>query len=150
MTNTETANTATLRDLEDTVNANRYLSFDDYAALRAPAVEAVINDYAVNLVKAAKDAGDELTIDAAREMAKDAIPVAFVPEWMRNLRVSANVVGTEITYLEQLKQVLDGIAEMVSMFLDASGLFDAYVKKHAEDFKRMTAQNSEVVSNGDA
>ena len=136
-------NEATLRDLEDTINANRHLTFDEYSALRSPAIDAVINDYAVKLVQKAKEAGEVVTIDEAREMAKDAIPAAFVPEWMKNLRVSANVAGTELTYLEQLKQGLDGIAEMLSIILDASGLFDKYVKKHAGEFRR-----AEEVSNG--
>lgn len=131
---------ATLKDLEETVNANRDLTFEEYAALRAPAIDAVINDYAVKLVEKAKKERREISIEEAKEIAKNEIPVAFVPEWMRNLRVSANVAGTELTYLEQLKQSLDGIAEMLSIILDAGGFFDTYVNKHAGEFKRMEGE----------
>ena len=138
-------NNATLKDLEDTVNANKTLSFDEYSNLRAPAVSAVINDFAANIVEKAKKDGVEISFEDAKEIAKNEIPVAFVPEWMRNLRVSANVAGTELTYLEQLKQSLDGIAEMLSIIIDAGGFFDSYVKKHAGEFKRM---EEEGVNNG--
>lgn len=139
-------NEATLKDLEETVNANRHLTFEEYAALRAPAIDAVINDYAVKIIEKAKEEDREITLEEAREIAKNEIPVAFVPEWMRNLRVSANVAGTELTYLEQIKQGLNGITEMLSIILDASGMFDAYVKKHAGEFKRM---EGEGVNDGD-
>lgn len=133
---------ATLKDLEDTVSANKHLTFDEYAALKAPAIDAIVNDFAVKLVERAKENGQELSIQDAREIAKEEIPAAFVPEWMKNLRVSANVAGTELTYLEQLKQGLDGISEMLSVFLDASGLLEAYIKKHAGEFKRAGGNGS--------
>lgn len=136
---------ATLKDLEETVNANRTLTFEEYASLRAPAVSAVINDFAANIVEKAKKDGVEISFEEAKEIAKNEIPVTFVPEWMRNLRISANVAGTELTYLEQLKQSLDGIAEMLSIIIDAGGFFDSYVKKHAGEFKRMEEKG---VNNG--
>ena len=134
---------ATVKDLEDTVNANKHLTFDEYAAMKAPAIDAVVNDFAVKLIEKAKESGTELTIQEAREIAKEQIPAAFVPEWMKNLRVSANVAGTELTYLEQLKQGLDGIAEMLSVFLDASGLLEIYIKKHSGEFKRVGGNDGE-------
>ena len=44
---------ATLKDLEDTVSANKHLTFDEYAALKAPAIDAIVNDFAVKLVERA-------------------------------------------------------------------------------------------------
>ena len=132
-----TTNEATIKDLEETVSANKHLTFDEYAAMKAPAIDAVINDFAAKLIERAKEQGETITLEEAREIAKNEIPAVFVPEWMKNLRVAANIAGTELTYLEQLKQGLDGITEMLSVFLDASGLLEVYIKKHAGEFKRV-------------
>lgn len=140
----KTTEQATLKDLEDTVSANKHLTFDEYAVMKAPAIDAIVNDFAVKLVERAKENGQELSIQDAREIAKEEIPAAFVPEWMKNLRVSANIAGTELTYLEQLKQAVDGLTEMFSVFLDASGYLESYIKKHAADFKRAGGNDGDV------
>lgn len=128
---------ATIKDLERVVSANVHLSFEDYAAMREPAVNVIVNDYACKLIEAAKAKGEELTLADAREIAKKEIPAAFVPEWMKNLRIGANIAGTELTYLEQLKTSLDGVTELLSVIAEGGGFLDRYIEKHAKDFKRL-------------
>lgn len=132
---------ATIKDLERVVSANVHLSFEDYAAMREPAVNAIVNDYACKLIEAAKANGKELALDDAREIAKNEIPAAFVPEWMKNLRIGANIAGTELAYLEQLKMAVDGVSELLSVIAEGGGFFDRYMEKHAGDFKRLEEVN---------
>ena len=64
-----------LKDLEKTIEKNAHLSFDDYRAIREPAINAVINDYAAKIV----ENNPEITLAEAKEIAKNEIPTAFVP-----------------------------------------------------------------------
>jgi hypothetical protein len=135
----------TLDTLQRTAENNVHLTFEEYAALREPAVVAVINDYAAKLIDAAKKAGEALTLDDAREIARKQIPSTFVPEWMKNLRISANIAGTELCYLEGIKQQLEGISELLQIAIDDK--IDAYIERHAGDFRRMDADKGEEVKN---
>ena len=128
---------ANLHDLESVTTANVHLTFDEYAAMKEPALNVIINDYAVKLMEKAEKEGKAVELEEAREIAKNQIPAAFVPEWMKNLRIGANVAGMELTYLEQLKGSIDGLTEFVSIIADGGGFIDRYVEKHAQDFKRV-------------
>ena len=130
------------------MSANAHLTFDEYAAMKEPAVNVIVNDYAVKLIEDAKKRGEDLTIAKAREIAKKEIPATFVPEWMKNLRVGANIAGTELAYLEGVKQSLDGVTELLSIIVDGGGYLDTYVAKHAHDFKRAEPEEG-AVANGD-
>lgn len=129
-------NEATLHDLEKVTTANVHLTFDEYAAMKEPALNVIVNDFAAKLIEKAKEKGETITLAEAREIAKREIPAAFVPEWMKNLRIGANVAGMELTYLEQLKGSIDGLTELVSVIADGGGFVDRYMEKHAKDFKR--------------
>ena len=105
-----------LKDLEKTIEKNAHLSFDDYRAIREPAINAVINDYAAKIV----ENNPEITLAEAKEIAKNEIPTAFVPEWMKNLRISANIAGTELCYLEAINGTLGRIEELLSIVFSKS------------------------------
>ena len=122
-----------ISELENTIERRVELPFDEYQAIREPAVNVVINDYAVKLIEAARSKGEELTIEEAREIAKKEIPAAFVPEWMKNLRINANIAGTELCYLEGLKAALERIEELIRCVFEKQ--IDEYIDRHANDFK---------------
>lgn len=124
-----------LEKLEKTTERNVPLTFEDYAAIREPAVNIIINDYASKLVRASEEqGGDKLTMEEAREIAKREIPAGFVPEWMKNLRISANIAGTELCYLEALNGTLTRIEELLSVvFADD---VDKHLTELAQSFRR--------------
>lgn len=128
-------------ELERTIEKNCALPFEAYAAIREPAVNVVVNDYAVKIIEAAKAEGKEITLDEAREMAKKELPAAFVPEWMKNLRISANIAGTELCYLEALKSGIERIETLLTVAFDKQ--IDEYYARHANDFKREGAVDDE-------
>lgn len=128
----------TIETIEKTAEKDVYLSFEEYAAMKEPAVAVIVNDYAAKLVDAAKKRGDELSMEAAREIAKSEIPAGFVPEWMKNLRVSANIAGTELCYLEGIRMQLEGITELLHIAVDDK--IDAYIERHRGDFKNAAAE----------
>ena len=138
--NTMSHNEATLKDLERIERANVHLTFEEYAAIKEPAINAIINDYAAKIIEKAKENGAEVSLQEAREIAKSEIPAAFVPEWMKNLRIGANIAGTELAYLEQIKTSIDDVAELLSVIADGGGFIDRYVERHANDFKRMETE----------
>ena len=129
-----------IEELEKTIERKVHLSFDEYQTMREPAINIVINDYAVKLVEAAKKAGEELTMPEARAIAKREIPAAFVPEWMKNLRINANIAGTELCYLEGLKSALERIEDLLRCVFEKQ--IDEYIDRHANDFK---AENTGTV-----
>lgn len=123
----------TLETMQKTAEANAFLSFEEYAAIKEPAVNIIVNDYATKMVEEAKKKGEELTMEKARELARKEIPSAFVPEWMKNLRISANVAGTELCYLEGIRGQLETLTELLHIIADDK--IDAYIKRHSGDFK---------------
>lgn len=131
--NNNAQSTATLEDVEKVSNSGVALTFAEYQAIKEPAVNIIINDYAVKLVERAKERGETVTMDDARKIAAKEIPATFVPEWMRNLRVSANMAGTELCYLEGIKSALDNITELLQVCWEEQ--IDAYINRHANDFK---------------
>ena len=130
-----------IEELEKTIEKDTHLSFDAYKELREPAVNIVINDYAVKLIEEARARGEELTLYKAREIAKKEIPATFVPEWMKNLRISANIAGTELCYLEALRSSLDRIEELLHCVFERQ--IDAYINRHANDFSQEVTANDE-------
>lgn len=126
-----------LKELEQTLENKAHLSFEDYAAVREPAVNALINDYAVKLV----ERDPELTLPEAKEIAKREIPSTFVPEWMKNLRISANIAGTELCYLEAVIGALGRIEEMLSIVFEKT--IDEHLTRLAEGFKREEIKDDE-------
>ena len=124
-----------LKELEQTIENKTHLSFEDYAAMREPAVNALMNDSAVKLV----EQSPEITLEEAKEIAKREIPSTFVPEWMKNLRISANIAGTELCYLEAIVGALTRIEELLSI------VFEERVDKHltelAKSFRREEIDN---------
>ena len=123
-----------LRELELTIEQNKHLSFEEYKAIREPSYNVIINDYACKLVERAKENGEELSLAEAKEIAKTEIPTAFIPEWMKNLRISANIAGTELVYLESISSNLLRLEELLSVALEPQ--IQAYIEKHQNDFKR--------------
>lgn len=140
------ANAATLEDLEKTITAGTLLPFDEYQKAKEPAINVIINDYAAKLVAAAKEKGQVVTMDEAREMAKKEIPAAFVPEWMKNLRISANISGTELCYLEGIKTSIDRLAELMEVCWEDK--IDDYVARHAKDFSKAAEKDKKINSSG--
>lgn len=127
-----------LTDLEKTIEKNAHLTFDDYRAIREPAINAVINDYAVKIV----ENNPEISLEEAKEIAKDEIPAAFIPEWMKNLRISANIAGTELCYLEALNGTLGRIEEILSI------VFGKSIERHLTEIANsFHAEQVEEVSN---
>lgn len=123
-----------LSELEQTMRNNTLLSFEEYAAIREPAYNIIINDYATKLMKKAKDEGVEITRKEAEEIARKEIPTNYVPEWMTNLRISANIAGTTLCYLEGLKSSLERIEDLLRVVHEED--IDAYIDRHANDLRR--------------
>lgn len=123
-----------LSELEQTMRNNTLLSFEEYAAIREPAYNIIINDYASKLMKKAKDEGVEMTREEAEEIARKEIPTNYVPEWMTNLRISANIAGTTLCYLEGLKSSLERIEDLLRVVHEED--IDAYIDRHANDLRR--------------
>lgn len=129
-----------LTDLEKTIEKNAHLSFEDYRAIREPAINAVINDYAAKIV----ENNPEITLAEAKEIAKKEIPAAFVPEWMKNLRIAANIAGTELCYLEALNGTLGRIEEILSIVFEKS--IERHLAEIANSFH--AEQGEEVINDG--
>jgi hypothetical protein len=129
-----------LKDLETTIEKNAHLSFDEYRAIREPAINAVINDYAAKIV----ENNPEITLAEAKEIAKTEIPTAFVPEWMKNLRISANIAGTELCYLEALNGTLSRIEELLNIVFEKP--IEKYLTRAAQSIRR---EASEEVNNNE-
>lgn len=129
-----------LKDLEKTIEKNAHLSFDEYRAIREPAINAVINDYAAKIV----EDNPEITLAEAKEIAKTEIPTAFVPEWMKNLRISANIAGTELCYLEALNGTLSRIEELLNIVFEKP--IEKYLIRAAQSIRR---EASEEVNNNE-
>ncbi len=123
-----------LKELNETINNNTLLTFEEYAAIREPSYNIIINDYATKLLARAKDNGVEMTREEAEEIARREIPTSYVPEWMTNLRISANIAGTTLCYLEGLKSSLERIEDLFRVVHELD--IDAYIERHANDFKR--------------
>lgn len=123
-----------LKSLELTMEQNKDLTFEEYQQIREPAVNIIVNDYACKLVEIAQEKGETLTLAEAKERAKKEIPATFVPEWMKNLRINANIAGTELVYLEGLASSLGRIEDLLQAVFEKQ--IDAYVQRHAKDFKR--------------
>ncbi len=123
--------------LERTIENNADLTFEEYKEMREPSYNAIINDYAVKLVERAKENGEDLSIADAKARAKNEIPLEFIPEWMRNLRINANIAGTELIYLEEIASQLGRIEEILSAVFERQ--IDEYIRRHSKDFKREDA-----------
>ena len=123
-----------LKDLEKTIEKNAHLSFDEYRAIREPAINAVINDYAAKIV----ENNPEITLAEAKEIAKTEIPTTFVPEWMKNLRISANIAGTELCYLEALNGTLSRIEELLTIVFEKP--IEKYLTRAAQSIRRETSE----------
>ena len=123
-----------LDELERTIEKNACLTFDEYSAIKEPAVNVIVNDYAVKLMEKAKEAGNELTLEEARRIAKAEIPSTYIPEWMKNLRISANIAGTELCYLEAIKSGIERLETLLTVAFDKA--IDEYSVRHANDFRR--------------
>lgn len=108
-------NNLTLADLKASFAQDALLTFEEYEAKKEPAVEIVLHDFARKAMEKAEEAGTPMTEEEALLLARESIPAAFVPEWMRNLRMGANLAGTEITYLEGLRLVLEEIRDILML-----------------------------------
>lgn len=124
----------TVKELEETMNVNSNLTFEEYKEIQEPSYIAVINDYAVKVMERAKDNGELITLEEAKEIAKKEIPLDFIPEWMRNLRVNSNIAGTTLIYLEALSSGLERIEEIMSVAFEPQ--IQDYIQRHSNDFKR--------------
>ncbi len=128
----------TIKELERTLGQNIDLTFEEYKKIKEPAVAIIINDYADKLISEVKTKGGEISKEDALEIAKNEIPCSFVPEWMKSLRIGANLAGTEVVYFNQILTELQGISELIQIaFEDKIG---EYCLKHANDFKRMATE----------
>lgn len=105
-------NNLTLADLKASYAQDALLTFEEYESKKEPAVEIILHDFARKAMEKAEEAGTPMTEEEALLLARESIPVAFVPEWMKNLRMGANLAGTEITYLEGLRLVLEEIRDL--------------------------------------
>lgn len=132
----------TLKDLEVTLGQNVDLTFEAYQKVKEPAIAIVLNDYACKLMEEAKEKGLELSKAEALEIAKNEIPASFVPEWMKNLRIGANLAGTEVVYLNQIVTELRGVSELLQIVFEDK--IQAYIIDHANDFKRLNTEEGEV------
>lgn len=126
-----------LAELEQTIEQNKDLTFEEYKAIREPSYNVIINDYACKLIERAKENGEEITLAEAKERAKSEIPTEFIPEWMKNLRINANIAGTELVYLEALSSGLLRIEELLSVAFEKQ--IQEYIERHKNDFKREEA-----------
>jgi hypothetical protein len=124
-----------LRQLEQTAEQNKHLTFEEYQAIREPAYNIIINDYACKLIEKAKENDETLTLAEAREIAKAEIPTSFIPEWMQNLRINANMQGTSLIYFEAITSGISRIEELLSVALEDK--INAYIEKHSKDFKNV-------------
>lgn len=135
----------TLKDLELTLGQNVDLTFEEYQKVKEPAIAIVLNDYACKLMEEVRAKGGELTKAEALEIAKNEIPANFVPEWMKNLRIGANLAGTEVVFLSEIVTELRGLTELLQIVFEDK--IQAYVEDHASDFKRLAeggdAENGE-------
>ena len=129
--------TIKLSNIEEAAERNCLLTFEEYAAIKEPSVNIIVRDYACKLLAKAKEAGVEMTLEEAERQAREQIPAAFVPEWMKNLRIGANLAGTELTYLEGLHSELSEIKELLYIALEDK--IEQYARRHAADFKRVSA-----------
>lgn len=132
----------TIKELECTLGQNIDLTFEEYRKIKEPAVAILINDYADKLISEVKSKGGELSKEEALEIAKNEIPCSFVPEWMKTLRIGANLAGTEVVYFNQMLSELQGISELLQIAFEDK--IEEYCVKHANDFKRIARENSEV------
>ena len=112
-----------IENLNKTIEKNSSLTFEEYSQRREPAINVIVNDYAAKLC----DETPGLTLDEAREIARREIPAGFVPEWMKNLRISANIAGTELCYLEAIVGSLQRLEEMLSI------VFADKIERHLEE-----------------
>ncbi len=126
-----------VENLERTIEANANLTFEEYKEMREPSYNAIINDYAVKLMERASENGEEITLDEAKAIAKREIPLEFIPEWMRNLRINANIAGTELIYLEGIASQLSRIEELLSAVFEKQ--IQEYIERHMHDFRREDA-----------
>ncbi len=135
----------TLKDLELTLGQNVDLTFDAYQKVKEPAIAIVLNDYACKLMEEVRAKGGEITKAEALEIAKNEIPASFVPEWMKHLRIGANLAGTEVVFLSEIVTELRGLTELLQIVFEDK--IQAYVEDHASDFKRVAeggeAENGE-------
>lgn len=135
----------TLKDLELTLGQNVDLTFDAYQKVKEPAIAIVLNDYACKLMEEVRAKGGEITKAEALEIAKNEIPASFVPEWMKHLRIGANLAGTEVVFLSEIVTELRGLTELLQIVFEDK--IQAYVEDHASDFKRLSeggeAENGE-------
>ena len=128
-----------IENLEKTIENGTGLSFEDYSSRREPAFNVVVNDYAVKLVEA--DTEGKLTLEEAKEIAKKEIPTTFIPEWMKNLRISANIAGTELCYLESIVGGLSRIEDMLSLIF--ADKIEENLTKISQSFKREEVNDGE-------
>ena len=126
-----------VENLERTIEANANLTFEEYKEMREPSYNAIINDYAVKLMERTSKNGELITLDEAKARAKREIPLEFIPEWMRNLRINANIAGTELIYLEGIASQLGRIEELLSAVFEKQ--IQEYIERHMHDFKREDA-----------
>jgi hypothetical protein len=135
----------TLKDLELTLGQNVDLTFEEYQKVKEPAIAIVLNDYACKLMEEVRAKGGEITKAEALEIAKNEIPASFVPEWMKHLRIGANLAGTEVVFLSEIVTELRGLTELLQIVFEDK--IQAYVEDHASDFKRLAeggeAENGE-------
>lgn len=125
----------TLKDLELTLGQNVDLTFEAYQKCKEPAIAIVLNDYACKLMEEVRAKGGEITKAEALEIAKNEIPASFVPEWMKHLRIGANLAGTEVVFLSEIVTELRGLTELLQIVFEDK--IQAYVEDHATDFKRL-------------
>ena len=121
-----------------TKNEFKELSFEDYAKLRAPAVNAVVNDYAAAIYADAKKRKRPIKYETAVSRAKKNLPELFVPEWMKNLRVIANARGTEVQFMREILDSLNRLEELVGVVHE--GEIEAWIAEHKNDFKRLAEE----------
>lgn len=135
----------TLKDLELTLGQNVDLTFEAYQKCKEPAIAIVLNDYACKLMEEVRAKGGEITKAEALEIAKNEIPASFVPEWMKHLRIGANLAGTEVVFLSEIVTELRGLTELLQIVFEDK--IQAYVEDHASDFRRVAeggeAENGE-------
>ena len=135
----------TLKDLELTLGQNVDLTFEEYQKVKEPAIAIVLNDYACKLMEEVRAKGGEITKAEALEIAKNEIPASFVPDWMKHLRIGANLAGTEVVFLSEIVTELRGLTELLQIVFEDK--IQAYVEDHAGDFKRLAeggeAENGE-------
>lgn len=134
---------ATIGEVEACLEQKKTLTFEEYIETREPSYKVLLRDFAVKAVEKAKAAGEELALEDAMQMARDTIPAAFVPEWMQNLRIAANISGTELCAFNEMIGELRGIREIlevvfrenIQFFADMmkSDLARAYEAKRASD-----------------